>query len=228
MTNKNKHNDSLEIPNLDEYSDFDASNGRFFELTTDPTKLEIARQFEQDVWLKEDYGNLDVYEDHIKNSITFTVFNQEGECQGIARLFRGWLVTPPFLVEMPFYNESDKSELLKLSKNGDVEELGTIAVSKELRNGLVFENLARLAYRYSYGSGIKYWGIIMEPERVKKMNKNYGFTFKQLGSTIEYQGGECAAFIMDLQEVNDNMRVVFPEAYDWFVRQPLNKRKTED
>ena len=211
------------VPNTSEYRDFDPINGRLFELTTNPLKLTVAGQFEQNIWLEEGYGSLEDYEDLIQHSITFTAFDESGKCNGIARLFQGKDSVLPFLDKMSFYEKSEKSELLRLSADGEIEELGTIAVSKELRNGLVFENLARLAYRYSYGKGIKYWGIIMEPERVKKMNRGYGFTFRQLGPTTEYQGGECAAFIMDLQEVNDNMRSKFSEAYDWFVNAPLNK-----
>ena len=225
MTNKDNPNNTPETPDNSDYSDFDSINGRFFELTTDPVKLEVARQFEQQIWLEEGYGSLDTYATHIDHSITFTMFDKDNQCKGIARLFQGKEETPPFLTEMPFYSEDERSELLKLSKNGDIEELGTIAVSKELRNGLIFENLARLAYRYSYSKGMKYWGIIMEPERVEKMNRNYGFTFRQLGPQIDYQGGDCAAFIMDLQEVNDNMSVTFPEIYNWFVNEPLSKRE---
>ena len=224
MTNKDNPNNIPEISDNADYSDFDTTNGRFFELTTDPLKLEIARQFEQQIWFEEGYGSLDTYATHIAHSITFTMFDNDNKCKGIARLFQGKAETPPFLTEMPYYSEVERSELLKLSKDGSIEELGTIAVSKELRNGLVFENLARLAYRYSYGNGMKYWGIIMEPERVEKMNKNYGFTFRRLGPSVDYQGGDCAAFIMDLQAVNDNMRVTFPEIYDWFVNAPLSKR----
>ena len=54
------------------------------------------------------------------------------------------------------------------------------------------------------------------------MNKHYGFTFRQLGPETDYQGGKCAAHIMDLQEVNDNMSRKFPDIYNWFVNERLN------
>ena len=72
---------------------------------------------------------------------------------------------------------------------------------------------------------MKEWGIIMEPARVDKMNRDFGFTFRRFGPTIDYQGGECAAHVMDLQEVDDNMRTKFPDIYNWFVNEPLIRAK---
>lgn len=79
----------------------------------------------------------------------------------------------------------------------------------------------RLAYRDARLRGAKQWGIIMEPERVERMNEHFGFTFKQLGPAVDYQGGDCAAFVMDLEEVDQQMRENMPELHDWFVNQPL-------
>jgi hypothetical protein len=196
--------------------------GRIFQYTTDKQLLSKAAILEQEIWDKEGYGNLDVYADYIKNARTITAFDGE-KCIGLARLFESKTKLPPFITEMPYYSQKEKKSLLKLCKKGFVEELGTIAVDESYRNGLIFENLARLAYRDAYyGRGMKHWGVIMEPKRIQRMNKHYGFTFKQLGPEINYQGGLCAAHIMDLKEANDNVREKFPDIYEWFVNQPLN------
>jgi hypothetical protein len=53
------------------------------------------------------------------------------------------------------------------------------------------------------------------------MNRKFGFTFEKLGDPIDYQGGLCAAHIMDLDKTRENMMNNMPETYDWFVNQPL-------
>lgn len=202
-------------------TDIDPNTGRVFQLTVDPQKLARAAELEQSIWYEEGYGSLSEYAENITNSRTFTAFD-ENRCVGVARLFEGTKRLPPFVSEMPFYDKNEQSQISESCRSGETEELGTIAVDKQFRNGLIFENLARLSYRDAfYGRHMKYWGIIMEPERVKRMNRHYGFTFKQLGPTVDYQGGLCAAHIMDLQEVNDNMSEKFPEIYNWFVNEPL-------
>ena len=213
---------NIEYLRDNEFKDFNPDSGILSELTIEPHKLKIANEFEQKIWMEEGYGSLDEYEEHIKHAITFASFNAENECKAIARLFQGKNVIPPFITELPFYDNELKRNLISQYKKGTIQELGTIAVSKELRNGFLFETLARMAYRYSYTRGIQYWGIIMEPGRVEKMNKNYGFTFKQLGDSSYYQGGYCAPFLMNLQEVNDSMSTRFPDIYNWFVKLPLN------
>jgi hypothetical protein len=105
---------------------------------------------------------------------------------------------------------------------GDIEELGTAAVATELRGQGVNLRLWRLAYRDARARGIKKWGIIMEPERVEKMNKNHGFTFRQLGDPIPYQGGDCAAFIMDLDEVDKTMKKKHPLTHFWFASKKIS------
>ena len=55
------------------------------------------------------------------------------------------------------------------------------------------------------------------------MNTLYGFTFRQLGPAISYQGGECAPHIMDLEEVDHAMSEKFPDLYEWFVNEPLGE-----
>ncbi len=191
-------------------------------LDYDPVSLVIAQEFEQKVWHDENYGSLSDYAGFIANSRTFTAFQNE-ECVGIARLFSGVAELPPFLTEMPFYDEDQRQKLMDFGRIGLLEEFGTIAVAKRMRKLFVFERLARLAYRDSYSRDIEYWGVIMEPERVESMNKHYGFTFQKLGDTVFYQGGDCAAHVMNLEEVYRNVQETQPEIFEWFCKEPLQK-----
>lgn len=200
--------------------DIDPNTNLRFQFTKDRTRLQKASKLEQDIWFEKGYGSLDEYEQYIKHSRTFTALDGEN-CIGVARLFGGRTIPPPF-VELPFDSITEHSVILEECSKGNIEEVGTVAVAKEHRNGLTSTHLYRLAYRDARSRGIQKWGIIMEPERVQAMNEMYGFTFKQLGKPIEYQGGACAAHIMDLDEVDANMSQKFPEIYEWFVSRPLS------
>ncbi|MGI8636429.1 MAG: hypothetical protein ACR2KZ_13615, partial [Segetibacter sp.] len=180
------------IPDL---LDIDAETGIKFSPAQSPVTKKLAGELEQEVWSEKNYGNLDSYKDNIDNSRLFTAFD-DSECVGIVRLFQPPAVAP--FIDLPFYDPTSQAKILQSYQNGEIEELGTTAVKKGFRNGVVSNRLRRLAYRDARQRNIQYWGIIMEPERVEKMNKFFGFTFKQLGPTIQYQGGECAAHIMDL------------------------------
>ena len=122
---------------------------------------------------------------------------------------------------MPFYDEAERTRLEDLYLKGDIEELGTAAVTSKYQGKGVNARLWRLAYRDARERGVKYWGIIMEPKRVEAMNKKYGFKFEQLGDPVDYQGGDCAAFIMDLEEVDRSMHDNKFLTHYWFVRRKL-------
>jgi predicted outer membrane repeat protein len=202
--------------------DIDSENGMLFELINDKHKLEEAAQLEMDVWLEKGYGSLEEYADHIVRARTFAAF-KDGKCVGVTRMFGGESKLPPF-TELTFDNNSYKSQIIKDCKKGLIEEVGTLAVAPEHRgSGMIAVHLQRLAYRDARARGIKSWGIIMEPERVQKMNERYGFTFKQLGPAVDYQAGMCAPHIMDLEEVDQAMSEKLPEIYKWFVNEPLGK-----
>lgn len=187
------------------------------------SEKEKAAQLEQEIWDKNDFGSLEEYEKYNKHSRVFTAFDGE-ECLGITRLFPGKPEIPPFTA-LPIADEKDRLMIEEECKRGTMEELGTTAVDHDKsdtpRHAIALD-MWRLAYRDARSRGIKYWGIIMEPERVEKMNEQFNFTFKQLGPAQDYQGGDCAAFLMDLEEVDREMSQSMPELYDWFVEQPLN------
>jgi hypothetical protein len=208
--------------------------GNVYGIIKDAEQLQKAAILEQDVWTEKGYGDLEAegYHSHIERSRTFATFN-ESECTGVSRMFIGnETMLPPFLTfeypenmgggEVPYFDENDREALAKAARNGELEELGTIAIRKELRGKGVDLRLERIAYRDARARGIKKWGIIMEPRRVEKMNKNHGFTFRQLTETVPYQGGDCAAFVMDLEEVNQTMKKQHPLEHFWFVGKKIS------
>ncbi|HET7320786.1 MAG TPA: hypothetical protein VFI84_04375 [Candidatus Saccharimonadales bacterium] len=205
-----------------EWHDKDPIHGCTYDLIHDEKRLAAAAEMELRVWQEQGFGDLDEYAQHIKHSRTFAAFNGK-ECVGVGRLFAASEAgLPPFVTSMPFYEQDVRTALNGECEQGLAEEFGTVAVSESLRDGIVFTHIARLSYRDARARGVKTWGIIREPELVAKWNEHYGFTFKQVGESIDYQGGMCAAHIMDLDEVDRNMSQKFPEIYDWFVNQPLD------
>lgn len=197
--------------------------GISYGLVEDDQSLAKAAELEQDVWDEEQYGNLEE-EGYTKyKSRVFAAFNTNGECVGMNRMFQADESSLQPFLGMEFYDQEERDQIVLSAKNGDTEELGTVAVAKNYRGKKVNLRLWRLAYRDARIRGIKQWGIIMEPERVEKMNKNYGFKFRQLGPAVDYQGGDCAPFIMDLQEVNDKMQKEHKINYFWFVNKKLKK-----
>jgi hypothetical protein len=183
-----------------------------YHLLTDPTETIKAAITEQDVWDEKGFGKLDEagYTEHIKHSRTFVAFNKDEECAGVNRMFGAYEdVLPPFL-ELPFNSEEEREALSQRARDGKLEELGTVAVVEDARGQGVNGRLWRLAYRDAVARGVEEWGIIMEPERVAKLNKYHGFTFRQLGSAVDYQGGDCAAFVMNLEESVANMQKKHP------------------
>jgi hypothetical protein len=178
---------------------------------------------EQEIWHQEQYDDPQDYdyEKYTPQSRTFAAYDDEGKVIGVTRLFEGSPLLPPFLAKMPINDPELAQKLAEQAAELKAEEFGTVAVRKELRGGRIFMDFCRVAWRDAADRGVQTWGIIMEPERVEKMNSGLGFTFKQIGPAIQYQGGECAAHIMDFDEVRANMSSTKPELYDWFVNQPL-------
>lgn len=190
-------------------------------LVTGRNEIEKALALEQRVWDEMDYGDLEDYKKYLPQSRIFAAFDDE-KCVGMNRLFAGLPEIPPFLENMPIDDPNLKHRLIEAGTSLKVEEYGTVAVVKELRgNSRIFLDLCRLAYRDASERGIETWGIVMEPPRVQQMNRLLGFTFKQIGPAVDYQGGDCAAHIMEFDEVRAHMSTTKPQLYDWFVSQPL-------
>lgn len=184
-------------------------------------KVDAALKLEHTIWDAKKYGSLDTYEKYLQQSRIFAAFGMDADCLGVARVFEGWPEQPPFL-ELPIDDDVIREKLVDGCLAGTVEELGTVAVADQAPLAKVALGLWRLAYRDAESRRIKTWGIIMEPRRVNVMNRHYGFTFKQIGPTVEYQGGACAAHVMDLEEASLSMSRSNPGYYQWFVNEPLN------
>lgn len=210
-----------EPPKAEHYlEEYDVNIG----LITDSVEADKAARLEQKIWEENDFGSLEEYDIYNTQSRIFGAF-KDGECVGITRMFSGSPELPPF-THLPTYDDSHTEAITDYCERGIMEELGTTAVDHEasgVPKGVISLHMWRLAYRDAMDRGIKYWGIIMEPERVQAMNDNFNFTFLQLGPAVEYQGGDCAAFVMDLEEVDMQMSQNMPDLYDWFVNEPLTQ-----
>lgn len=216
--------------NTEQWRDTDTKYQYEYGLITDPEALRKAAKIEQDVWTEMHYGDLveEGYAPHIEHSRTFAAF-KNGQCIGLNRMFRAWqhengaCNLPPFF-ELVFDDSQYKDSLAVMSEAGLLEELGTVAVLKEARRTGVNTRLWRLAYRDAVLRGVKHWGVIMEPPRVKAINRQHGFTFRQVGPAQEYQGGMCAPHVLDLAEVSRTMQRRRPLGHWWFVRGPLRHK----
>jgi GNAT superfamily N-acetyltransferase len=200
-------------------------HGLSYGIASSEDSLLRAATVEQTVWDEKNYGDLveEGYMPYIKNSRTFAAFDEYGNCIGMNRMFTATETEVPPFLDMEFYDESEKAKIIDGARAGAVEELGTVAVVPEYRGKRVNLRLWRIAYRDARTRGVHSWGIIMEPERVARMNKYQGFTFEQMGPATEYQGGNCAPFIMSLPEVDAKMRKNHPLNYQWFVRNKLKR-----
>jgi GNAT superfamily N-acetyltransferase len=197
--------------------------GLSYGLLESPELLAEAAIVEQAVWDEKQYGNLEEegYLPFIKNSRTFGALDPEGNIVGMNRMFQATETEVPPFLEMDFDDESEKEAIIADARLGNTEELGTVAVLPKFRGKRANLRLWRMAYRDARERGIQNWGIIMEPERVAKMNKYQGFTFRQLGPAVNYQGGDCAPFIMSLEEVDQSMSKNHRLNYFWFVTKKL-------
>lgn len=202
--------------------DKDPAHG-FTTALLDPSdsKVEASLTLEQSIWDQKDYGSLDSYKKYLPQSKIFASFDENENCLGVVRVFAGNPELPPFM-ELPFENDAVRQQLVDGCQSGAVEELGTAAVANDAPVAKVALNLWRLAYRDARMRNVKHWGIIMEPRRVNVMNRRYGFTFTQVGPEVDYQGGNCAVHMLDLEEVDAYMSQNNPSYYDWFVNEPLH------
>jgi len=198
--------------------------GVVYGLLTGTGLLSQGAELEQAVWFEHNYGDLveEGYEPFMATGRTFGAF-VNGCCVGIGRVFGH---APPHALpclsgELPFSDTGVRERLAAAARSGTLEELGTVAVSPQCRRQGVNLRLYRLAYRDAVTRGVTHWAIIMEPERVQRMNQQHAFTFEQLGPAVWYQGGECAVHVMDLRKVYREMRLRKPVSHFWFVRIPL-------
>lgn len=185
-------------------------------------EAEDALEVERMRWRQYGYGDATTEYRYLDPQTKIYVARNHEKSLGVVRLFAQGPELPPFITEMDYDNKSQRDELIRLFEAGKIEELGTAARSEDAPKGAVTSAMWRLAYRAARREGIAKWGVIMEPERVKKLNDKYGFRFRQVGQTVDYQGGYCAAHIMDLQEAHDYMRWRKPLVFWWFAKRKLS------
>ena len=188
----------------------------------DDLNSELAKavlDFEQARWDQRGYGSLEDYNMRLSQQTRlFGVFDGD-DCVGSTRLFTNGSHTPPFLTQMLYSNPEEKNILLDQFSAGKVEELGTAATDNDPKYRKVAILIWRLALRDAIQRGVEKWGIIMEPRRVDVVNRLYGFNFTRLGEPVDYQGGECAAHLLDLSNpVNEATK---PDLRKWFIEDPL-------
>ena len=189
-----------------------------YELFSAGQSPQCLNDLEQSVWDECGFGDLGAlgYTSHIQTARTAGAF-RTGQCIGLARIFSDTGAGIPAL-SLPFFRERDHDEYSRLSSEGLVEEIGTAAVAPPWRGKGLAAQLWRLAYRDSAARRVRHWMIIMEPERVARMNRQYGFTFTQCGPATHYQGGNCATHVMDLRQASRRMAITRPWAWLWFAK----------
>ncbi|MGI4849957.1 MAG: hypothetical protein ACRYGK_17745, partial [Janthinobacterium lividum] len=184
---------------------------------------------EQKVWALKGYGNaVKDYAAYDRQALMYTT-TWDGRTVGVVRIFKGTPERPPFL-DLPVSNAGLIERLSAGCKSGLVEELATIAVEDAVPMERVSNSLWRMSYRHALERGTRVWGVIMEPARVATLNRRYGFGFQQIGPTREYQGGQCAAHIMDLESLRRNLPQAGPRTrkrLHYFVEGPLQNQWSE-
>lgn len=192
------------------------------EATMGSPEAAEALELERKVWKKYNFGDaVEEYKAYDSQTQMY-IARDEKEVIGIVRMFKGSPKLPPFM-DLSFDDEKEHAQLVKGCEEGIVEELGTAARMDGTAKSVVSAEMWRLAYRNAHERGVKKWGIIMEPERVHELNNRYGLCFKQVGPTENYQGGDCAPHVLDLQEVESYMLLRKPHVYWWFSKKKLTQ-----
>lgn len=163
------------------------------------------------------YGSLDTYRQYLDQS-RFFVAEQAGRCVGVVRVITSGPLLPPFF-DLPFADAGERARCAQAAAAGRLEELATVAVLPGTVPFTAVLNLWRLAYRDAKARGVLEWGIIMEPRRVWVLNRHYGTSFVRLGRATEYQGGQCAAHLMNFASAEEHIRRhhPYPARADFFL-----------
>lgn len=226
---KKFNTDQLDIERLvsnSELVDIDTETGlvsvRIDDLSS--KEAEHVLNFEQRIWDQKGYGSLGDYNKYLAQTRLFACF-KDGKCVGATRIFtNGNSDQPaPFISEMHYYMSEEKDRIQAGFARGEIDELGTTSFANlsDLRGSV--RNLWRLAYRDAAQRGVKAWGIIMEPNRVRAMSRLNKFTFTQLGESIDYQGGDCAPHVMYFDDYIEAIGKIDPSLKHWFVDEDLKK-----
>ncbi len=218
----NSNSSKEDIPSEDILLDTDKDGtGYYFISDKKSDCFKDVLRFEQDIWNEKGYGSLEEYNDKYLNQTRFFAAFEGDECVATVRVFSKGKELPPLLSAMSFYSEDDMKTFTEQNRNGITEELATSASKNDTKHRAIVNNLWRLAGRDAMTRGVKNWGIIMEPKRVKALNRFYNFYFFQKGPEVEYQGGMCAPHIMDLDYAVQAMERDNSKLLKWFINEPL-------
>lgn len=177
---------------------------------TQPWHIAKARRREDREFRKKGYGEMSP--EYLPQSRWFGAFTRLGRCVGVIRIIVG--ENSPLLTQFTFKEDFELWEDLAIQ--GKLEEVGTAAVSKNWQRTMVAPMLYRAAYTDAKLRGVEFWGAVMEPPKIKAMNRFSHFTFKVVSEIRWYMGGKCASHIMVLAEGEANMGRLDPEQLRWF------------
>jgi len=192
------------------------------EIDINGDAAKYALELEQRIWDKHEFGSAVADYAHLTDQTQMIVSRTPEKILGVARMFKGGAEALPFMT-LEFNDQDEHDRYDEACRNGEVEEVGTSARDENVPKGVIARELWRLAYRDARHRGVKKWGIIMEPERVEKMNDESGFLFRRIGPVTDYQGGDCAPHVMDLDEVYNEMRKRKPLQFYWFTQKKLEQ-----
>jgi hypothetical protein len=201
--------------------DFDPKTGETYRITEDGPTIRAATAVEEEAWWRAGLGDGSANRRYDQQS-RVVVAEHNGRVIGISRIFQRGEQELPALSEMRFYSEEERARLAGRVEEGRAEEFGILARdvehSTKRRTAL---HMFRIAYRDARNRGVEEWLIIMEPPRVRRLNRWYGTTFEQLGPTIWYQGGECAAHVLRFAGVEERALARPSRRTVWFGLKPL-------
>jgi hypothetical protein len=167
------------------------------------------------------YADIGDYDQYDEQSHVFGAFSEDARCSGMLRLVgRGEHPLPVLR-----YMELDEPELWqRYFAEGRVDEVATVAVLPEHRDGRLFLDLVRLGYRDARSRGVGHTMIITEPERVAAMNRDFHLRFVQVGPDQHFRGEiqVTAPFAVDFDAQDRHMESSRPDYLTWFRDVPFD------
>lgn len=191
--------------------------------TDDPVKIAAANAVEQKAW---DYKNLgDSSENRQYDAQSrLIVAEKHGEVVGAARIFGLGDKVIPALDKMEYDNDIEFTKLVRMYRDGELEEFGILARDHEhSKRKLTARNLYRTAWKEARQRDVRAWLMIMEPERAEDSFVKLGIPFLQVSKIKWYQGGNVAAHLLYFEDAIANIT----EHKNPFVRRALRKIEEE-
>jgi hypothetical protein len=184
-------------------------------------ELAAARDVERGVFRACGYADISDYDSYDEQSSVFGAFAEDARCSGMIRLVGRGEHPLPVLQHM----QLDDPELWqRRAAAGRLDEVATVAVLPEHRDGRLFLDLMRLGYRDARSRGVGHVMIITEPDRVTAMNRDFHLRFVQVGPYQHFRGEVqvTAPFAVDLDAQDRDMQTCWPEYLTWFRDTPFD------